>query len=151
MLSGGKGEKKKGGKEKESKVQSCKHLGVNQDWKCSPSPFPSHILLLSCYNKPCLLKTSNLVELSKRLLCSDYLQSTDGCLKLLFLTRTTDAGHRTIIRAVSSRCSMSMKPLRSAIATPSAKLLSLPTRRLGQVGHGCCGAETAAQSRIWML
>lgn len=90
----------------------------------SPPPFPSYIRLLSCYNKICLLKTSSLLELSKRLLCSGYLQSTDGCLKLLFLMRTTDAGHLTIIRAASSPCLTSTKPLRSATATPSAKLSS---------------------------
>lgn len=90
----------------------------------SPSPFPSYILLLSCYNKPCLLKTSNLLELWKWLLCFGCLQSTDGCLKLLFLMRTTDAGHLTIIRAASSLCLTSTKPLRSVTATPSAKLSS---------------------------
>lgn len=100
----------------------------------SLSPFPSYILFLSCYNKTCLLKTNSLWELWKWLLCSGYLQSTDGCLKLLFLMRTTDAGHLTIIRAASSPCLMSAKPLRSVTATPSAKLLYWLTRQLGQVG-----------------
>lgn len=60
--------------------------------------------------------------------------------------RTTDAGHPTITRAASSLCSMSMKPLRSVTATPSAKLLSSLTRQLGQVGPGHCGAEAATES-----
>jgi len=109
---------------------------VKQDWYSHL--FLSYILLLICWNKPCLLTTSSLPDLSKQLFCCGYLQSTGGCLKPLFLMRTTDAGHLTITRAASSLCLTSMKPSRFATATPSAKLSSWPTRRLGQVGHGCC-------------
>lgn len=109
---------------------------MKQDWYSHL--FLSYILLLICWNKPCLLTTSSLPDLSKQLFCCGYLQSTGGCLKPLFLMRTTDAGHLTITRAASSLCLTSMKPSRFATATPSAKLSSWPTRRLGQVGHGCC-------------
>lgn len=119
-----KGEEK-GRKEQESKVQSYKHLWEwNRTGTVTFFFFFSYIPLLICWNKPCLLTTSSLPDLSKQLFCCGYLQSTGGCLKPLFLMRTTDAGHLTITRAASSLCLTLMKPSRFVTATPSAKLSS---------------------------